>query len=240
MIRLDKLLAHSGFGTRKEVGKLIRQKAVRVNDDIINKAGYVVDEENDLVYVDDLLVDYQEYYYIMMNKPKGYVCANEDNVYPTIFSLMPEYEDMHLFSVGRLDVDTTGLLLITNDGNFNHEIISPKKDKIKIYQAKVNGFIKQKDIEYFEKGVIIKSEYQCKPATLKVIDEQDDYSIVEIGISEGKFHQIKLMINAIDLEVLELKRTKIANLELDESLELGDYRMLGTAELQKLIDIVPE
>lgn len=234
MIRLDKYLAHSGFGTRSEVGKIIRKKHVVVNDAIITKAAHIIDEDNDLVYVDDLLVDYQKYYYIMMNKPKGYVCANEDNVYPTIFSLMPEYEDVKLFSVGRLDVDTTGLLLITNDGNFNHSIINPKKDKIKVYHAIINGFIKQSDIEEFTKGVIINNGYQCKPATLKEIEKYDNTSKIEVGISEGKFHQVKLMFKAINLEVIELERVKISNLELDKSLELKDYRMLEESEIQNL------
>lgn len=234
MMRLDKYLSHSGFGTRSEVAKIIKKKNVIVNNDVINKAGYNIDENNDLVYVDGLLVDYQKYYYIMMNKPKGYVCANEDNVYPTVFSLMEDFQDINLFSVGRLDVDTTGLLLITNDGDFNHNIISPKKEKIKIYNAIINGFINQSNIEEFTKGVIISGGYQCKPATLKELEKYDTTSKVEIGISEGKFHQVKLMVKAINLEVIELERVKIGNLELDPSLELGDYRLLEESEIHNL------
>ena len=120
------------------------------------------------------------------------------------------------------------------------ELCLDKSFKKNVKNAKVDGFIEQKDIEYFKEGVIIKSDTQCKPASLKIIEEQANYSILEVGISEGKFHQVKLMFKAIGLNVLELKRIKIANLELDKSLELGEYRSLSNTEIHKLINIVPE
>ena len=234
-MRLDKLLAHSGFGTRKEVKKLIRKSLVSVNGQIVKDDDYKVDEINDEIIVDGFVVEYQKDIYIMMNKPKDYVCANHDNLHHTVFELIPEYDHMELFCVGRLDIDTTGLLLITNDGQFAHNITKPKKKINKLYEVLVDGIISDNDFSYFEKGVIIDIDYRCLPAKLKVIEEYDNSSLITIEISEGKFHQVKKMVQAINLNVLELKRLKIKDLELDNSLELGDYRLLSDEEVKKFI-----
>ncbi|MDF9867145.1 16S rRNA pseudouridine516 synthase [Bacilli bacterium PM5-3] len=238
-MRLDKLLAHSGFGTRKDVKKIIRSGLVEVNGIIIKNDDFKVDENNDEIIVDDFIVEYNKDIYLMMNKPKGYVCANHDRIHETVFDLIPEYNHCNLFCVGRLDIDTTGLLLITNDGAFSHSITKPKKKITKLYEAIVDGKIKSSDYEYFKKGVIIDDGYKCLPANLELIEEKTDYSIIRIEISEGKFHQIKKMVNAIGLNVLELKRLKIKDLELDSSLELGDYRLLDESEVKNLLHCTP-
>lgn len=234
MMRLDKLLAHSGFGTRKEVKKLIRSGLVVINDEVVKKDDLKVDEYNDEIIVDGFLVDYMDKLYLMMNKPEGYICANDDSYHETIFDLMIEYAHLDLVCVGRLDKDTTGLLLITNDGKFVHEVTSPKKKLEKRYQAYVNGKISAQDIAYFNEGVIIEEGIQCKPAKLRSLTEEETNSWVEVIISEGRFHQVKRMLKAIDLEVLKLNRDKIGNLELDSSLELGEYRLLSEAELTQI------
>ena len=234
MMRLDKLLAHSGFGSRKEVKRLIRSGVVKVNGVIVKDDDYKVAEDKDSVMVEEFKLEYQANVYLMMNKPKGYLCANYDNYQNTVFDLIPEYNHLDLFCVGRLDKDTTGLLLITNDGEFSYSITKPKKNVFKQYEALIEGKVSPNDYDYFQKGVIIDNGYQCLPAKLEVVSEQAKTSLIRIEIREGKFHQIKKMVKAINCEVLELKRLKINNLELDKSLELGDYRCLSDEDIQKI------
>lgn len=235
MMRLDKYLAHCGYGTRKEVKKLIKNKQVKVNGAIIKKDSDKIDENNDEVMVDDFVLVYKKYIYLMMNKPDGYVCANSDNLHPTIFELLYEFDHYDLFTIGRLDVDTTGLLLITNDGVFAHNLMSPKKKVNKLYEIEFTGEVTAENIELFKKGVIINDDEKCLPAILEVIEKKNLSTIAHITIAEGKYHQVKKMVHAIDLNLISLKRIKIKDLELDNSLESGEYRFLSDEEVKNLI-----
>ena len=235
-MRLDKLLAHSGFGTRKEVKELIKKGFVCVNGQVEKKDKAQVNPEVDLVEVDGEKIEYQEFVYYMLNKPAGYVSATEDNLYPTVVELIDEYYRDDLFPVGRLDLDTEGLLLMTNDGVLAHQLLSPKKHCPKVYQAKIKGIVDEKDVETFQNGVVIDGEYQCQSAILKIqhIDEAMKTSEIEVTIYEGKFHQVKKMFLAVGKEVTYLKRICMKNLVLDSSLALGEYRRLTDEELDRL------
>ena len=235
-MRLDKLLAHSGFGTRKEVKELIKQGYVSVNGETIKKDKTQVDPTFDDIQVDGEKIIYEEYVYYMLNKPAGYVSATVDNVYPTVVELIDDYYRDDLFPVGRLDVDTEGLLLMTNDGVLAHQLLSPKKHCPKVYFAKINGVVDEDDIEKFKKGIMIDDDYQCQSAQLHIIETDEATSEITVEIYEGKFHQVKKMFLAIGKEVTYLKRIRKKNLELDESLALGEYRRLTNEELDRLKD----
>ncbi|MFR7591438.1 MAG: pseudouridine synthase [Longibaculum sp.] len=235
-MRLDKLLAHSGFGTRKEVKELIKQGYVSVNGETIKKDKTQVDPTFDDIQVDGEKIIYEEYVYYMLNKPAGYVSATVDNVYPTVVELIDDYYRDDLFPVGRLDVDTEGLLLMTNDGVLAHQLLSPKKHCPKVYFAKINGVVDEDDIEKFKKGIMIDDDYQCQSAQLHIIETDEATSEITVEIYEGKFHQVKKMFLAIGKEVTYLKRIRMKNLELDESLALGEYRRLTNEELDRLKD----
>jgi len=234
VIRLDKLLSHCGYGSRKDVAKLIKSKLVSVNDEIVTKSDTKVDEVNDVIVVDGLIIDYVDKVYIMLNKPDGYVSATIDNVYPTVVDLIPEYAHKDLFVVGRLDVDTTGLLLLTNDGMWAHNITSPKKKVDKTYLVLIDGILSNEEAIQLEKGVVINDGYLTKPAKVKVLEVYEDTSLVEIVISEGKFHQVKNMFMVVNHQVLALKRVRIGGIQLDETLVEGDYRLLTDDEVAAL------
>lgn len=232
-MRLDKYLAHANVGSRKEVKKLIRKAFVKVDDQVIRDDDYQINDQN-IIKVYDKVVTLQANVYIMMNKAKGYVCANDDKLNPTIFDLLDIYQK-DLVCVGRLDKDTTGLLLISNDGDFVHNIIKPKKNIKKYYEVLIDDYISQNDIDLFNKGVIIDKDIQLKPASLSIIEEYDnDTSLVLVVISEGKFHQVKKMMKAINKNVLALKRIKVGKLELDKSLDYGEYRFLTDEEVKNI------
>lgn len=232
-MRLDKYLAHCGLGTRKEVKELIKQKRVLVNEIIVKKDGVQIDPINDNVCVDGEVLEYREFVYIMLNKPSGYISATFDKVHPTVLDLISGYDHYDLFPAGRLDIDTEGLLLITNDGHLAHHILSPKKHVSKIYYAKIKGYVTENDIEAFKNGIEL-SDFKCMSANLKILSHFDNCSEVEVEIFEGKFHQIKRMFLALGHEVIYLKRIKMKNLILDEQLELGEYRELSKNELESL------
>ncbi len=233
-MRLDKLLAHYGIGTRKEVKSYIRKGFVTVNNEIIKKDDFKVDYENDIIEFDEQIIHYQPYVYIMMNKPAGCVCATEDNVHKTVIDLIDDYGQYELFPVGRLDLDTEGLLIISNDGVFAHRLLAPSRHHSKLYYARVKGIMTEEDVQSFLSGITI-DHYQCLPAHLKILKVQDGYSEVEIEIFEGKFHQVKKMVQKVGKEVVYLKRIKIRNLQLDPQLKLGDYRELSQNELVDLM-----
>lgn len=231
MIRLDKFLADAGFGTRKEVKKYIKQGMVEVDGQLIRKDDFKFDEQASQVLFDGVLVEYQKYVYIMMNKPDGCVCANDDKRYPTVFEYLSEYSHRNLFTVGRLDVDTKGLLLITDDGNFAHHIISPKHMVDKIYECKLREKISEEMVKQLEAGIEFK-DFKSDSAKVEVLGEY----LIHLTIHEGKFHQVKRMLLSVGNEVVNLKRLKIGNLELDSSLAEGDYRLLTQAELNCLVN----
>lgn len=233
LIRLDKYLADMQIGTRSEVKKLIRAGKVQVGGHVCKNADEKFDPEQTEVMVDHVLVGYAAYEYFMLNKPKGCVSATEDNRYPTVLDYISQHKRKDLFPVGRLDLDTEGLLLITNDGALAHELLSPAKHIPKTYEAKIDGIVTQADVELFAQGMDIGEKKFTKPAKL-VILKANVISHVQITIYEGKFHQIKLMFEAIDKPVLELKRISMGALALDEQLEPGEYRPLTEEEIEYL------
>lgn len=230
MIRLDKLLAHSGYGSRKEVKELIRKGFVTVNEEIIKNDDFKVDETNDEVIVDGIIIDYQKYIYIMLNKPDGVISATYDPKEQIVLDLIIDVPTRGLFPVGRLDKDSEGLLLITNDGKLAHDLLSPKKHVDKLYYIEYEGKL-DIDVEIkFKNGIILDDGYKCLPAKIELFENNTAY----VTISEGKFHQVKRMINAVNGEVTYLKRIKFGSLKLDESLNKGEYRFLTKDELESL------
>lgn len=228
-MRLDKFLANMGVGTRSEVKQLLKKGSVKVNQNIVKLSKLHVNPNSDEIMVNDEVVSYIDKVYIMLNKPKGYISATEDEVHPTIIDLIPEYAHLNIFPVGRLDKDTEGLLLVTNDGQFNHEVMNPNKHVSKTYEVYSKHPITQFDIDKFKSGIEL-SDGKLKPAILKKVDNY----VSHVTIYEGKYHQVKRMFHSIENEVLELKRIKIAQLELDHNLDLGSYRLLTQIDFDNL------
>jgi len=228
-MRLDKFLANMGVGTRSEVKQLLKKGSVKVNQYIVKLPKLHVNPNSDEIMVNDEVVSYIDKVYIMLNKPKGYISATEDEVHPTIIDLIPEYAHLNIFPVGRLDKDTEGLLLVTNDGQFNHEVMNPNKHVSKTYEVYSKHPITQFDIDKFKSGIEL-SDGKLKPAILKKVDNY----VSHVTIYEGKYHQVKRMFHSIENEVLELKRIKIAQLELDHNLDLGSYRLLTQIDFDNL------
>lgn len=230
-MRLDKFLANNGFGTRKEVKELIKKRYVSVNNDFKVKPDMNINPTKDEVRVDDELIEYKEFYYLLLNKPKGYISATEDYVQNTVLDLVPEYAFVHLFPVGRLDKDTTGLLILTNDGQLAHSLISPKKHVDKIYIATLDKPLDMKIKEQFESGIILDDELTL-PSTLEKVGD----NIAKVTLHQGKYHQVKRMFEYFGYKVVELDRIKLAFLELGD-LEVGEYRELTDEEVSKLKSI---
>lgn len=230
MMRLDKFLAHANYGTRREVKKIIRSGWVSVNDQIVKNDDFKIDENKDIISVDNEQVIYQQFYYIMLNKPNGYVSATIDDRYPTVIDLIYEDYALDLFPVGRLDLDTEGLLLLTNDGSLSHELLSPKKHVDKEYYVELEKDFNDQDIKTLEAGVAINDQEVCKEAKVKRIDNNKMMLIIQ----EGKYHQVKRMMHAIDNEVTYLKRVRMGSLKLDKTLPLGEYRALNEEEIKML------
>ena len=232
-MRLDKLLAHSGFGTRKEVKELIKKGFVSVNDETIKTDKMHVDPQKDVVKVDDEVITYEEKVYYMLNKPSGYVSATEDQLHPTVVDLIDDYYRNDLFPVGRLDIDTTGLLLITNDKTLSKRLLLPENHIDKKYYVTVKNKLTDDLIEIFNNGIIIDQKVKCKPSYLEIIDDYHCY----LTINEGRYHQIKKMFLSCNNKVLELKRVMFASIHLDNNLSLGNYRKLNNQEIKQLITI---
>ena len=236
MIRLDKYLADMGVGTRQEVKKYMKQGRVSVDGEIIKKPETKVDTDKSKVFFDGKEVAYAQYEYYMLHKPAGVISATEDNHCETVIDLIESKKRKDLFPVGRLDKDTEGLLLITNDGVLAHRLLSPKKHVDKCYFARIQGKVTEEDIEAFSKGVNIgtaEEEEWTMPGKL-VIVKSDEISEIRLTIQEGKFHQVKRMFQAVGKEVIYLKRETMGTLILDESLKPGEYRELTNEELKNL------
>lgn len=236
MIRLDKYLADMGVGTRQEVKKYMKQGRVTIDGEIIKKPETKVDTDKSVVCFDGREVAYAEYEYYMLNKPSGVISATEDNRCETVIDLIESKKRKDLFPVGRLDKDTEGLLLITNDGAMAHRLLSPKKHVDKCYFARVEGRVTEEDVIAFSKGVNIgtaEEEEWTMPGELVII-KSDEISEIRLTIREGKFHQVKRMFQAVGKEVIYLKRERMGSLVLDESLGLGEYRELTDEELKNL------
>lgn len=230
-MRLDRLLANMGYGSRKEVKKLLKESAVTVDGEVVKDGKVHVNPKEQTIFVYQEEVNYQPYIYLMMNKPKDVICATDDEVHVTVIDLLDEkYQKYRPFPVGRLDKDTTGLLLITNDGAFSHEMMSPKKEVPKTYIAQVQGKVTEEDVKKFQDGVTLDDGYMTKPAKLEIL-RSGAVSFVRVTLTEGKFHQVKRMFQAVGKRVLELKRIQIGGLCLDENLREGEYKELSEEEM---------
>ncbi|MCM3611525.1 rRNA pseudouridine synthase [Planococcus sp. MERTA32b] len=230
-MRIDKFLSNMGFGSRKDVKVLLKSKAVEVNGEVVRDAKQHVDEAADLITVAGEKVEYVEFIYLMMNKPPGVISATEDKYDETVIDLIGEGErHFEPFPVGRLDKDTEGLLLLTNDGKLAHELLSPKKHVAKTYYARIDGVVTEEDGEAFRNGVILDDGYRTKEAFLKILESGAE-SEIELTITEGKFHQVKRMFESVGKTVVYLKRLSMGPLELDPDLELGEYRYLTEEEV---------
>lgn len=230
-MRLDKLLANTGIGSRKEVKVLLKKKRITVNDTVIRDGGKHINPTMDQIKVDGNTVHYKPNIYIMMHKPPGVISATEDKRQKTVIDLLTdEFQHYKPFPVGRLDKDTEGLLLLTNDGDLAHHLLSPKKKVDKVYYAKIKGRVTEQDHIKFSNGIQLEDGYMTMPANLNIL-QTDDISEVEITITEGKFHQVKRMFQAVNKEVIYLKRKQMGRLKLDDALRVGSYRELSKEEL---------
>ena len=226
-----------GYGSRKEVKKLIKNNLIEVNGEKIKDPSINIDPEKDKIMVGDEIVNYRKFIYIMMNKPEGVVSATFDNYDETVIDLLEEeYQVFNPFPVGRLDKDTVGLLLITNDGELNHKLISPKWKVDKVYYAEINKEVNDEDVEAFKNGIILSDGYKCMPGKLEIIKSDENGAEVYVTIQEGKFHQVKRMFEALDKKVVYLKRVKFGNISLDENLDEGEYRELTEEELENILE----
>lgn len=236
-MRLDKYTAHLA-DSRREIRKIIADGRVSVNGKVIKSAGFPV-SENDIVECGGERVLYREFIYIMMNKPQGVVSATFDLRQKTVIDLLPrEIQRLKPFPVGRLDIDTEGLLLLTNDGAAAHKLLSPKRKVAKKYIARINGVMPPDAILGFEGGVVLDNGYKTLPARLSVIKSDGEESLCEVTISEGKFHQIKRMFAEFGKKVLYLKRVEFASLKLDNRLGNGGFRELSDDEMAELLKIM--
>ena len=230
--RIDKILSNMGYGSRKEVKELVKSGQVEVDGSVVKDSGLLVITDSQEILVEGKKLLYREFIYIMMNKPQGVISATEDNREHTVVDLLPEeYRAFDPFPVGRLDKDTEGLLLLTNDGQLSHRLLSPKKHVPKTYMARIQGRVTEADIEAFSLGVTLEDGYKTMASQLVVL-ERGNVSSIEVTIYEGKYHQVKRMFQAVGKEVIYLKRLSMGELKLDESLKLGEFRELTQNELE--------
>ena len=232
MERIDKILSNLGYGTRKDLKKIVKNGMVQVNGIIIKDSAMKVDPEKDKIVINGEEIFYREFIYLMMNKPAGVISATFDNKYETVIDLLEvEHQVFEPFPVGRLDKDTVGLLLLTNDGDLNHRLISPKWKVDKVYFAKIDQKVTEEDIEKFKHGITLDDGYRCKEAILEIQKASEEGSEIVLTIQEGKFHQVKRMFEAVGKKVTYLKRIEFGTLPLDEDLEEGEYRELTEEEI---------
>lgn len=231
-MRLDKYLADMNAGTRSELKRDIRKGLVTVGGSVVKDPGRNVEPLTDAVCYRGKKIEYETYVYYMLNKPAGVISATEDKRMQTVVDLLPEERRRDIFPVGRLDKDTEGLLLITNDGELAHRLLSPKYHVDKKYFARIRGRVTDEDVAAFARGIHL-MDFTCMPADL-VIERSGEISEVTVIIREGKFHQIKRMFEAVDKEVMYLKRLEMGSLILDEELAPGEFRRLTEEELRSL------
>lgn len=233
MDRIDKILVSQGIGSRREVQKRIKSGEVTVNGEIIRKPEFKANAENDKIAVLGKVLNYSEHIYIMMNKPAGVVSASNDNHDKTVIDILPDkYKRKGLFPAGRLDKDTEGLLIITDDGDFAHRMLSPKKHVDKQYIAQLDEEITEKTIQNFKQGIIFADGTKCLPAKLEIYNNDKKTGLVTI--CEGKFHQVKKMFISCGLNVVHLQRISIGDLYLDGNLPIGGCKLLTNLD-KKLI-----
>lgn len=235
MERLDKIISNLGYGSRKEIKALVKKGLVKVDGEVVKDNGLLIDPEKSVININGEDLFYREYIYLMMNKPDGVISATYDNREETVIDLLEvEHQVFNPFPVGRLDKDTVGLLLLTNDGELNHRLISPKWHVDKVYYAKIDKAVDEKDIEAFKNGITLDDGYKCKEGKLEIISSSDEGAEVMVTIQEGKYHQVKRMFEALGKTVVYLKRTEFGGLSLDQELEEGEYRELTEDELALL------
>ena len=232
-IRLDKFLADAGAGTRSQVKGFLKKSLVTVNGEPARKPEQKISPETDLIVFQGTVLSYTEFYYYMLNKPSGYVSATDDNTAPTVLSLLKGAPGKDLFPVGRLDKDTEGLLLITNDGALAHRLLSPRHHVDKTYFVRADGTVTEDDCSRLEAGVDIGEDRPTLPARAALLSS-GPVSEVELTIHEGKFHQVKRMFQAVGKPVLYLRRLSMGSLTLDETLPPGQYRPLREEEIAAL------
>ena len=234
--RLDKFLANAGIGTRSEVKKLLKQGRVTVNGETEKNPERKVQPGTDQILLDEKPVSSEEHEYYLLHKPSGYLTATKDRSDPTVMDLIDSRIRDRLFPVGRLDKDTEGLLLITDDGELAHQLLSPKKHVPKTYLARVEGIMSQNCCTAFEQGMDIGDEKPTLPAQLRIlsVSREKNCSEIEITVHEGRFHQIKRMCHRVGHDVLYLKRISMGSLVLDDDLDKGTYRKLAKAEIESL------
>lgn len=230
-VRLDRILSKSGFGSRKDVKKLVADRRVTVCGTVATDSGMKAEAET--VKVDGKPVLYEEFIYIIMNKPQGVISSTEKGRTKTVIDLLPdELKKYEPFPVGRLDIDTEGFLLITNDGPLAHELLSPKKHVDKTYYAKISGCVTEEDVVKFREGVDIGEEKLTLPAKLEILSTDGENSEILVTICEGKFHQVKRMFHAVGKEVTFLKRISMGNMKLPKDLETGDFIRVDATYVQ--------
>lgn len=236
--RLDKILSNMGYGSRKEVKALTKEGAVVIDGILAKDPSMHVDPGVQEIIVNGKRLVYRKYIYLVMNKPQGVISATEDDYDQTVIDLlMPEHQHFKPAPVGRLDKDTEGLLLITNDGELNHMLLAPKKHVAKKYYAVIDGKVTVKDIEDFAAGVVLEDGYKTLPGTLSIL-KSDEVSEIELVIYEGKFHQVKRMFEAVHKRVTFLKRMEMGILKLEPTLSTGEYRELTGQEIEQLLHSV--
>ena len=239
-MRLDKYLVACAVGSRTEVKNFLKAGRVTVNGKKEKSAKLQINEDTDEICFDGQKLTYEEFVYYMMNKPQGVISATEDPQHKTVLDLLDDLaRSKEVFPVGRLDIDTHGLLLLTNDGQLAHALLSPKRHVDKTYLARVDGIMTQEDVEKFAKGIPLK-DFTCQPAKLELvsIDREKNQSLVRVTIAEGKFHQVKRMVAYCGKEVVDLQRLTMGTLTLDEGLKRGEWRRLTKEELEALLESV--
>ena len=234
-MRLDKYLSDMGVGTRSELKKDIRKGGVSVDGEVVKDPGHSVSASSHVVFKGHIIA-YEEFVYYMLNKPAGIISATEDDSEDTVIDLIPEPRRRDLFPVGRLDRDTEGLLIITNNDALAHRLLSPKHHVDKTYYVEVSGILNESDVELFEQGLVLSDGLECLPADLRILSVSDDEytSLAEITIREGKFHQVKRMFSSVGAEVTYLKRLSMGPISLDPELDPGECRRLTADELDAL------
>ncbi len=231
-LRIDKLLSNMGYGSRSEIKKFAKQALISLNGKVEKDCSKIIDPSIDQLCFDGDAVLYKKYIYLLMNKPAGVISATFDNLHKTVIDLLPEkYRSYDVFPVGRLDKDTEGFLILTNDGSLAHNLLSPKKHVDKEYYAEVDGELTSNDVHQFQRGILLNDGYKTLPADLTILQADPIRSLCRITVREGKFHQVKRMFLSIGKPVLYLKRIRMGQLMLDPSLELGETRELSEEEL---------
>lgn len=233
MERLDKIVSNLGYGSRKEVKALVKKGLIEVDGVVVKDNGMAIDPETAVISINGEEITYRKYIYLIMNKPAGVISATHDNREETVVDLLEvDHQVFNPFPVGRLDKDTVGLLLLTNDGDLNHKLISPKWHVDKVYFAKIDKEVTEEDVKEFKKGIKLDDGYVCKEAKLEILSASEEGSEIKVTIQEGKYHQVKRMFEAVGKKVVYLQRIEFGGLKLDEEdLEEGEYRELTKEEL---------